>query len=184
MTEEMFEILIGKYIDGQITPSEQRILETQLQTNPHATQLLEQLQDLHRRTREVIASEILEQGNPADEIFEYAWHQTKYHLSRRIKTGGYLRFAAGLAAGIVIGLTLHFVFAGHSALQSEPPITSPVVAGVDDERPTLLLLPSHPQQNVIRNVDWYSFTDEQGNEWLIEGFRENVVRPVAYKPDL
>ncbi|MHC4575000.1 MAG: anti-sigma factor family protein [Planctomycetota bacterium] len=43
MKSETLEILIGKYLDGEITPAEQRVLETELKNNPHAGELLEQL---------------------------------------------------------------------------------------------------------------------------------------------
>jgi hypothetical protein len=31
-------------------------------------------------------------------------------------------------------------------------------------------------------VDWYVYTDRDGNQWLIEGAREGTVRSAAY-PD-
>ena len=39
MTEEIFELLIGKYLDGEITPSEERLLEAELERNPKAAEL-------------------------------------------------------------------------------------------------------------------------------------------------
>ena len=47
MTNEILEILIGKYLDGEITPSEQQMLEEALVSEPQARELLEQLQNLH-----------------------------------------------------------------------------------------------------------------------------------------
>ncbi len=40
MTQEMLEILIGKYLDGEITPSEQCILQTELERDIKAKELL------------------------------------------------------------------------------------------------------------------------------------------------
>ena len=54
MKQEMLEILIGKYLDGEITPSEQQILQKELESNPQAKELLEQLQDLHERSCEAV----------------------------------------------------------------------------------------------------------------------------------
>ena len=58
MTEEMLEILIGKYLDGEITPIEQRLLDQALQKDSQAKELFEQLQDLHRASQEAIDAEI------------------------------------------------------------------------------------------------------------------------------
>ena len=48
------------------------------------------------------------------------------------------------------------------------------------------LQPASPEDpwRVMRKVDWYSFTDETGSQWLIEGVREGVARPAAYYDDL
>ena len=72
MTPKKLEILIGKYLDGQMTKSEQRLLKTALEEDSQAKELFEQLQDLHERSREVVASEILQKGRAAEEIFQSA----------------------------------------------------------------------------------------------------------------
>jgi len=189
MTQEMLEILIGKYLDGEITPSEQKILQTELDKNPQAKELLQQLQDLHERSCEAVASEIIGRGKETEEIFEHMWQRRERHALRPIiKTGGYMRFAAGLAAGLIIGLMLHFVPPLVSTPQSESVPSNLVVQntseGIGTEELTLPQLQMDPADNSLRNVDWYSFTDNQGNQWLIEGLRENTVRPAVYCGDL
>lgn len=189
MTQEMLEILIGKYLDGEITPSEQDLLEAALEEDPPAKELLEQLQDLHQSSRRVVASEILERGKRLDEIFEQAWQQkTKFPSQRMIKAGGYLRFAAGVAAGLIIGLVLHFTLLAHSATKSNQVPPNAIAKSLDNltgvQRPTLLMIPPNGTGNVIRNVDWYNFTDETGDQWLIEGLRESIVRPAVYHEGL
>jgi anti-sigma factor RsiW len=189
MTQEMLEILIGKYLDGEITPSEQQILQTELDCNPKAKELLEQLQDLHERSCEAVASEIIERGKEAEEIFERAWQrQAANPLRRVLKMNGQLRFAAGLAAGLAIGLILHFVLPLVSTTQS-PDVPAKIVAQnagnqMDAEQQTYPQPLINPAGNSLRNVDWYSFTDKQGNQWLVEGLRENMVRPAVYYGDL
>jgi len=188
MTEETLEILIGKYLDGEITPSEQQILQTELDRNPQAKELLEQLQDLHERSCEAVASEIIERGKEAGEIFEQAWQQRPVNPLRRVlKMNGPLRFAVGLAAGLAIGLMLHFVLLFVSTQQS-PDVPANIVAqDQGNQMDAGLTFPQplmDPAGNAIRNVDWYSFTDNQGNQWLVEGLRENIVRPAAYYGDL
>lgn len=184
MTQKMLEILIGKYLDGEITPGEQHLLDTALEEDSQARELFEQLQDLHRSSRQVVASEILERGKATDDIFEQAWQQQTKHAPRRMrKAGGYLRFAAGLAAGLIIGIALHFTLLAHSTPQSSDVPPNAIMTN-DLQTPPLLITPSEGRENVIRNVDWYSFTDETGDQWLIEGLRESIVRPAAYHEGL
>ena len=189
MTQEMLEILIGKYLDGEITPSEQQILQTELDCNPKAKELLEQFQDLHERSCEAVASEIIERGKEAEEIFEQAWQRRPVNPLRRVlKIDGRLRFAAGLAAGLAIGLILHFVLPLVSTQQS-PDVPANIVAQnagnqMDAGQQTYPQPLINPAGNSLRNVDWYSFNDNQGNQWLIEGLRENMVRPAVYYGDL
>jgi len=189
MTQEMLEILIGKYLDGEITPSEQHILQMELDSDTQAKELLRQLQDLHERSCEAVASEIIGRGKEAEEIFEQAWQRhTANPLRRILKIDGRLRFAAGLAAGLAIGLILHFVLPFISTTQS-PDVPTNMLAQntgnqIDAEQLTYPQTLIDPAENSLRNVDWYSFTDKQGNQWLIEGLRENIVRPAAYYGDL
>jgi hypothetical protein len=183
ITQQTLEILIGKYLDGEITPAELDLLNAALEEDSQAKELLEQLQQLNQNSRQVVASEILESGKQADDIFEQAWQQAKHSTHRSIKAGGFLRFTAGIAAGLIIGLTLHFTILADSTPQrsSMPPNSVKVV---DIQNPSELILPSEKEDNVIRNVDWYSFTDESGDQWLIEGLRESIVRPAVYEQGL
>jgi len=189
MTQEILEMLIGKYLDGEITSSERQMLEAAMESDPDARELLEQLQDLHQQSREVISSEVLDKGKTAEEIFERAWRRrTKNPLHRVLRISGRLRFAAGLAAGLVIGLTLHFALPVRSVTKNdvvpEKMVAQSTTGRADAEEQSTQSFQSNRTPNVSRNVDWYNFTDENGDQWLIEGFRENIVTPVAYRPDL
>ena len=133
MKQEMLEILIGKYLDGEITPSEQQILQKELERNPQAKELLEQMQDLHERSCEAVASEINGSGKEAGEIFNHAWQrQAANPLRRVLKINGRLRFAAGLAAGLIIGLMLHFALPFVSTTQNESNPTDVIVQNTGD----------------------------------------------------
>jgi anti-sigma factor RsiW len=183
ITQQTLEILIGKYLDGEITPAEKDLLDAALQEDSQARELLEQLQQLNQNSRQVIASEMLESGKQADEIFEQAWQQAKHSKQRVVKIGSFLRFAAGVAAGLIIGLTLHFTILANSTPQgSFMSPDSPQLADV--QSPSDLIFPAETEENVFRNVDWYSFTDESGDQWLIEGLRESIVRPAVYEEGL
>ena len=184
MTQEMLEILIGKYFDGEITPSEQQILDAALEEDSQARELLEQWQNLHKSSREAVVSVICERGKAAEEVFERAWQrQPGSSIRRTARTGGYLHFAAGLAAGLVMGLALHFVLPAVSTPRSDrvPPTA---IATTDAPGPTLQRVPSDETRDVTRNVDWYNFTDETGDQWLVEGLRESIVRPAVYDGSL
>lgn len=187
MTPEILELLIGKYIDGEITNGEQYVLEYELKNNPKARELLEQLQDLHKHTQTAVSSEILEPGKTTEEIFEQAWQQADVTSKRITKPAVAIRFAAGVAVGLVIGLILHFA----SVLPSQQPnnnqpqktvaletnnITNPEISDLQQS--------SSDNRNVIRNVDWYNFTDEDGGQWLIEGLQENIIRHATYNEGL
>lgn len=185
MTQEMLEIMIGKYLDGEITPSEQRLLEAELDRDSQAKELLGRLQDLHDRCGEVVASEILGQGKAPEEVFGQAWgRRSKQPLRLTMKTRGHARFAAGVAAGLVMGLALHFVLPIVSTPASDPAGPNVVVRDTQSEdsfeQPAFPGFVSDPAGGMILNVDWYNFTDRQGNKWLVEGLREDIVRPAAY----
>jgi hypothetical protein len=183
ITQQTLEILIGKYLDGEITPAERELLDSALEEDSQARELLEQLQQFSQNSRQVVASEVLESGKQADDIFEQAWRQAKRSSRRFIKIGGYLRFAAGVAAGLIIGLTLHFTILADSTSQNS--LMSPdSINATDVQNPVELMFPPGKEENVIRNVDWYSFTDESGHQWLIEGLRESIVRPAVYEEGL
>ena len=189
MTQEMLEIMMGKYLDGEIAPSEQRLLEAELDRNPQARELLAQSREMHERCSEAVASELLGRDRTPEEIFERAWQRrSKQPLRSVMKMRGRVRFAAGLAAGLAMGLALHFVLPIVSKPGGEPAGPDIVVqdtqSEVDARQQTFEGPATDPAGEMILNVDWYNFTDRQGNKWLVEGLREDTVRPAAYYGDL
>ena len=188
MTEEMFEVLIGKYLDGEITPSEERLLEAELDRNPKAADLLEQFQNLHQRSSEVLACELLEKGKSPEEIFNQALQKSKNIRHHTIKLSGCIRFATGIAAGLIFGLALHYILPLMSTTYNDQaPAEAPKYVKKIDENMLLGETPQIETQSFAqptRNVDWYSFTDKQGNQWMVEGLRENYVRPASYEQGL
>ena len=184
--DDRLEILIGKFLDGELSPAEQRWLDEELERNEEARELLEQLQTISECGREVVTSGVIEQGRGPDEILERTWQRHKGTLWRRIvRADGHLRFVVGIAAGFLMGLILHF------ALTWGSPAPEPRVA-VDFNSPGRDYIDrglggapgSSRTPPVMRNVDWYTFTDQTGNQWLVEGVREGSVLPAAYHGDL
>jgi hypothetical protein len=185
MTQEMLEIMIGKYLDGEITPSEQHLLEAELDKNPQAKELLGQLQEMHERCGEAVASELLGRGGTPDEIFERAWRQrSSQPLRSMVKIRGHVRFAVGLAAGLAIGLALHFVLPIISSPEGDSAGPGPLAQVPEDkvriEQSAFPGLAAESADDAILNVDWYNFTDKQGNKWIVEGLRQDIVRPAVY----
>jgi len=178
MTEEMLEILIGRYLDSEITPDQHRLLEAELDRVPEARRFMEQLQDLDRRAGAVVNSRVNDDGDSPADIFERAWQRRR----PAARAAGWWRFAAGVAAGVIIGTGIFALLSG-PAPEPGSPLQSMAAAGDNDmrvpEEPVRAVVPAMFDTDVIRTVDYYSFTDEAGGQWLIEALRENRVRPVA-----
>lgn len=183
-TDDRLEVLIGKLLDGEISPGERRLLDRELEPDSRARTLLEQIRVLHECSTQVLAREVCSGGAAPQDIFERAWRQTRGNAWRKVfRSGGLPRFAAGLAAGFLMGLILHLAFAGGL----KPPVNGPseTPISVADNRNRVwpvLERPDSPQ--ITREVEWYGFTDQAGNEWLMEGLREGVAKPASYQGGL
>ncbi|MHC4293429.1 MAG: anti-sigma factor, partial [Planctomycetota bacterium] len=124
MEAEILEILIGKYIDGEITPSEQEMLDEELERDFEAREFIKQLQELDKQSRETVSSEVVGHGRDVSgrdvsDLFERAWQRCRNpFFSFLTPASGWFRFATGLAAGLLIGIGLHFVLAGEAATPS------------------------------------------------------------------
>jgi hypothetical protein len=222
-TLDKLEILIGKFLDGELSLPERDLLETELQRDRRAKELFEQMRLLHECSCGVVTHEVLGRGADPAEIFERAWQQNQRAFWRRIARGGlqrkgwrggaradtHLRFAVGVAAGLLLGLALHFMFLSHSRTPSTNP-SQPLVA-VDVPSVPSRQVEMGPQmrhasgpasgndglgasivpvrapgdlRQIQRVVDWYVYTDRDGNQWLIEGTREGMVKPAVYRDGL
>lgn len=201
IADDRLEILMGKLLDGEISPAEQRLLDSELEHNAQAQDLLEQLRTLHECGRNAVAGAVLRQGADPEVVFSRAWQQHRKSFWRRIVGAeGHLhggprawflalgepRFAIGLAAGLILGLGLHLVLvwgARPSAAETLRPVARNMNVGTDERDRTQLAAGPDEAGQITRNVDWYGFTDQDGNRWLVQGVREGAVRPVAYRGD-
>lgn len=184
-TDDRLEILIGRLLDGEITPAERRILDRELEQNAQARELLEQMRLLHDCGHDLVESQVRQGGAAPEEIFERAWRQSRGSALRRIiRIDGLSRLAIGMAAGFLLGLAVHFVLGGNARSLREdrnPPqiATNTSTDTVVPDESWRKLQPRTPAP-VTREVEWYGFTDPAGNQWLIEGYREGMVRPASY----
>ncbi len=190
--DDKLEILMGKLLDGEISPAEQRILDRELERDGHARELLEQLRVLHECSREVVGRE-LSGGTGPEAVFEGAWRQSRGSVWHRvIRIHGLPRFAVGLAAGFLLGVVLHFALVGGLKPPVDatggpgigPEIVKNDPAGAGARNEDWPVLERRIPDQVTREVEWYGFTDQAGNDWLIEGFREGVAQPASYHGDL
>ena len=201
-TLDKLEILIGKSLDGELSPKERCLLENELQQDSHAKELFEQMRVLHECSGGVVAQEILGRGAEPAEIFERAWQQDKRSFWRRVaqrvprregarvgaRADGHLRFVAGVAAGLLLALFLNFVSVLHTKTTGDVP-PWPQVARIvppDGNKQDGIMPASYPQdpRQINREVDWYVYTDQAGNQWLIEGTREGMIKPTVEKGGL
>jgi hypothetical protein len=214
---DRLEVMIGRLLDGELSPKERCLLESELQQDRQAKELYEQMRVLHECSCGVVTHEVLGRGADPAEVFERAWQQSKRSFWRRVARGGlerkgwrlgtradgHLRFAVGVAAGLLLGLVLRFAPVPPSQipsnlpsnLTSRPPVAvdvppgrySPVEVGSQMRDaafgvPVMPVRQSAGPRRITREVDWYVYTDRDGNQWLIEGTQEGRVRPAAY-PD-
>ena len=84
MNPEMTELLINKYLDSEITPAEQRLLEAQLQRNPQDRRFLAQLQRLRDQARQLLQDELADRGAPARAIFDLDAIPKSFKASRAV----------------------------------------------------------------------------------------------------
>jgi len=107
MKQQMLEILIGKFLDAEISPTEKHMLDSALERDPQAKDLFNQLKELHELNQQAVTSGVIEKGRSAEDIFEDAWHERKrIRLPYMIRSMVSRKFAAGIAAGLLLGIFL------------------------------------------------------------------------------
>jgi len=189
MSDERLQILISKYVDGEVTAQEQRQLHLILEQNEQARELFEQLKRLHERSTEAVRSAVIAKGAGPREVFERALRTEQLRPVAAGNWGSWRVFAAGLAAGLLLGLGAHFAAEWFGQVESkaarEPVIvqTEPgqnKIATSETARPDEL----DRERGVIRNVDFFNFTSADGQQWLLEGLRERMVQHAVYQGDL
>ncbi len=202
-TLDKLEILIGKSLDGELSPKERCLLENELQQNSDAKELFEQMRVLQECSCGVVTHAILRRGADPADVFERAWQQDKRSFWRRVaqrvprregarvgaRADGHLRFVAGVAAGLLLGLILNFVSVVRTNTAGDvPPWRSQFARNVPpDGNGQLGMLPASLPQDPVQidpSVDWYVYTDQAGERWLLAGTREGIVQTVAERGGL
>ncbi|MBN1436923.1 MAG: hypothetical protein JW936_07600 [Sedimentisphaerales bacterium] len=188
MNSELTEILIGKFLDSEITPAEQRLLEAELQRNPQAKQLLESLRTLRDQAEEALSEALPGGGEGVAEVFDRAWQQSKPQRRAVNSINRYGRWAAAIAIGFVlgsmfqqhtnsIGPSLPMFISGetHSASVDNGVRSGSEAAMIGD-----MIQSENEGEDQSGNVEWYTYSDGEGNQWLIENRKSDMITPVVY----
>jgi hypothetical protein len=193
VNEEMLEILIGKYLDSEITPAEQKLLDTELQSNLKAKQLLQQWQQLHEQTEQVLTAEVLENGQSPGSIFQRAVTvHNRNRWKRQFRPARWLPMAGSLAAGLLIGIGLFSLMTNDPIIQNNSNFTNGNIETAkvgtkedqnpepDDTKPSLKLVEMIPD----RPVEYYLYTDPGGSRYVVETPTDNHVNLATHYDDL
>ncbi len=173
--ESYIEILISKHLDGEISTSEQRHLQETLDQDPQTRQLFEELKELHEISQTAVDN-TLSQGRPAEDILGAAFNQVhRITWWDRAQHLFFSQFTTGLAAGLLIALSVQMISDHWPSQQPSTPTSGP--------RRVHALPVSVSEANINHQIDWYHYVDENGQEWLVEGLREGQVLPVTYRQD-
>lgn len=206
MNQEMLETLIGKFIDSEITPAEQRLLDEELMNNPQGRLLLRQFQQMHEQARQLVSQEILPAGDSPETIFSRALATEERANSSpnifRVKWGN---LAASVAAALVVGLLGYAAYRGWVHQSELPPVknntdimannsaisdSSTAVAVADNEENPTAESPRRIWQTnpykFSHLPDVIVYSDPSGSQWLLEVVPEkaNQVQNVAYQGDI
>lgn len=164
------EGLINKYLDGEITARELEDLRQVIHSDPAAAGLFEQMQQVDRYCQEAISRYVLNSGRPVEDLLAGLWPTHRLSLlAERFRQVLHARFAVGLAAGLILGLSAAFVW-----LWLQRPV------GPDQNGPERGPL---VEEEVLPRINLYYYRDSQGNLWAIEGLSQERVQNVAYQCD-
>lgn len=178
MRNSTIEILINKFIDKEISPEEQQMLQKILAEDAEARQLLSELQSIDGKASEALKVQA-SKGRSFNDIFEDASRESRNMPARGSKIFTRMNFAAGLAAGLIIGLSIHLTLQNikENTVRQQP--TASKSNSIKSTQPLF-----YENRGTIQNVDYYHLTDDRGNQWLIEGYRQDIVKPAVYNRGL
>jgi len=175
MDNDRLEILMGKFVDGEIEPSEQRLLESQLAADAQNRRLFEEFKTLHTLAQAQIAP-LADAGRPFETVFAAAWKKSRRGQHRLVKTPvGLGRFVAGMAAGLLLAALVQVSMQSFQPQETAAPAGSSVQLAARPSGPDRILTSTAENPSAsVKNVDYYYYTDENGQRWMIEGFRETM----------
>lgn len=193
MNEEMRDILISKFIDSEITPAEQRLLDEELASNPESRQLLNDLQQIDDQAGQLIQDTLQLSTASPESHFQKACQKIPPSQSDRRRIGWRITtWAASLAACLAIAWTVWIMMADQKTPPANSEPTNPVVAQLDEPgiqpaveprfKPRWIrdITPNHRAYD----IDWYTYTDQSGSEYLVEMYRDKNVTTASHNEGL
>jgi anti-sigma factor RsiW len=176
------EVLVNRYLDGEISAREMEDLRALVDSDEQARDLFEQMQQLHHACQDAIQTHVLQPGRPMEDLIASAWEgQSSHAWTGRVKRVVPSQFAYGLAAGLLIAVSVYLVSTGLGAASPAPAgVSGSVVASSGRTVPvTPASLDEPSQEDALPRVNLYYYRDSQGTSWVIEGLSEERVRTVA-----
>ncbi len=187
MDNDRLEILIGRFFDGEIEPSEMRLLNAQLARDPQGRRLFEEYQSLHKLAQAEIAT-LAEEGRSFESVFASAWQKRPPKGRRALRLpAGTLRFVSGMAAGLLLAVLVQVgMRSGDAPAESGVASVGSAAGQIDqaDIEHILIRAAQRAAPQVIQDVDYYYYVDDTGQHWLIEGYREHAGAQLARYEDL
>jgi len=186
MNNDMVETLISKFIDSEITPAEQRLLDGELMSNPKARELLTRLQQLHDQTCQLLDDQLTGRGASAESLLQKAGEQIDSpRQSQRFGLSRFAKLALSLAACLLVALTVWAIVSVHTP---NTPTPQPEKMTVDNDAAIPESLEPRFKPRWLREItptqrqcymDWYTYTDPSGSQYLIESYRDRGVTTAA-----
>jgi len=196
MNEEMLEMLIGKFLDSEITPAEQKLLDAELQSNPKAKMLYQQWQQIHEQAGQALNAEVIEYGRSPEAIFQRAvTEHERNRWKRRLRPVRWLPAVGSLAAGLLLGFGLFSLMADNQTESNPNPSENvpTVVKGEDNQKIHPESRPEESGPKLIemiepdladRPVEYYLYTDPDGSRYVVEAPTDEDVRWASYRDNL
>jgi anti-sigma factor RsiW len=179
------EVLINRYLDGEISAREMEDLRSLVDGDDDARELFAQMQSLHHACQEAVQTRVLQPGRPVEDLIASAWEgQGSGQWAGRVKKVVFSQFAYGLAAGLLVAVSVHLVLASLQPAGTSLPGSAGqrVAMPTNTDRPGGVSTASADepaQEDGLPQVNLYYYTDSQGTRWVIEGLSEERVRTVA-----
>ena len=191
MSEELTEILIGKFLDSEITPAEQQLLEIELRKNPQSQKLLDELKQFHELTAQALDQELNESDASCEEIFQRASAQVPDPKNQRIIKFNLWQKVASIAAMLMIGFSVYLVVQSNQVTNVVPPTggiplppnTTTEIADNQGAQ-SLSTGPVQPVRYGPPGSDFYYVKSPDGTEWLIQNPPQNQIRRASYNGEI
>ena len=152
-------------------------LRSLVDSDEQARDLFEQMRQLDRACQDAIQTQVLQSDRPVEDLITGAWEdQISRAWTGRVKRLVFSQFAYGLAAGLLVAVSLHLAM---TALR--PTAVSPVRVGQPFAASSgrAQAVTAADEEDALPQVNVYYYRDSQGNLWAIPALSEQRVLTAA-----